>query len=133
MEYDEDRLEYYATLDDVLENTLLDSNDLSFIFGSNINKGLKILSHNVYRLIYDYYKGINKNEHITFMQRKIANNQYNEQTYLLNAIIELVRGVVQSGVDLNAYNDEYKSKYPETVYEELRNGKLLDKRNKINY
>jgi len=89
------------------------------------------MSHAVYRLIYGYYRGVNKQRHINFMKTKIANNTNGEQTFLKMAMVEMVRGSIESGMDLNAYVNDPKSIFPDPVYEELRNGFLLDAREKV--
>lgn len=132
MQLDTVKNEYYIEEKDVTDNTFYQNADLARVFGaSNIGRNLKIISHAVYRLIYEAYRGIKKADHITFMRTKISNNTNGEQTFLMNAMIELVRGAIESGSDLNAYIENPRSIYPETVYEELRNGFLLDAREKI--
>ena len=124
--------QYYITVDDVVTDTTYSSAELGNIFKDDIDKSLKVISKSIYRLIYDYYKGLYKSDHITFMQTKIENNVNNEQTYLKQAMLEQVIGAIESGMDLNPYINEPKKNYPFTVYEELRNGFLLDKSRKHN-
>lgn len=129
MELDTNTNEYYIIMDDVTNNTMFSSNDM----GSRgiDDKALKILSHSIYRLIYRHYKGAFIEDHRTFMQTILSNNANNERYYLMNAMLEMVKGAVQSGMDLNAYLNEPSDIYPPTVYEELRNGHLLDASRKI--
>jgi len=124
--------QYYITVDDVVTDTTYSSAELGNIFKDDIDKSLKVISKSIYRLIYDYYKGLYKSDHITFMQTKIENNVNNEQTYLKQAMLEQVIGAIESGMDLNPYINEPKKNYSFTVYEELRNGFLLDKSRKHN-
>jgi len=123
--------EYQLELNDVVNETDISSDDLGLIFG-DIAKGLRIISHAVYRLIYDYYPGLYKNDHIVYMRTKISNNLYEEQTFLKNAMLEAVKGAVHSGMDLNVYIDDAKNMFPATTYAELRAGRLLDRSRKPN-
>lgn len=121
--------EYYIDVDDVLAETTYSSDELGRVFGV-IDKELKLLSRAIYRLIYDWYPGLNKSDHITYMQEKIVANANNEQRFLKYAMIEMVKGAIESGMDLNAYLNEPKDTYPPTVYSELRSARLLDKTRK---
>jgi len=132
MKLNSDTNQYYITVDDVTKDTVYSSADLGNVFGDKIQRSLEVISKSIYRLIYDYYKGLYKMDHITFMQNKIENNVNNEQTYLKQAMLEQVIGAIESGMDLNPYVNEPKKNYPFTVYEELRNGFLLDKSRKHN-
>ena len=96
------------------------------IFKSDANKAIKIISHSVYRLIYNWRKGVGRNDHIKYMRKKIYDNDNEEVTALMFAMIEAVKGAIESGMDLNAYINEPKDNMPYTVKEELKLAELLD-------
>jgi MoaA/NifB/PqqE/SkfB family radical SAM enzyme len=131
IKYDMTLEEYYINIDCVTNYTNYTSDELNAV-GIN-NKALKAISHNVYRLIYDYRKGIKKHVHKKFMRLKIYNNEDGEVTALLLAMVEAVKGAVESGMDLNAYINEPKDNLPYTVKEELKGADLLDASEKIDY
>ena len=124
--------EYYITTDAVTNYTMYSSGDLS-VLGSDINKALKIISHAVYRLIYDQRRAKDKFTHKKYMRKKIYDNAQEEVTVLMMAMIEAVKGAVESGMDLNAYINEPKDVMPPTVYQELRQAELLDASEKRDY
>ena len=125
IKYDMTTQEYYITRDAVINLTTYSSDELGLIF-NDINKALKIISHSVYRLIYNWRKGIGGRDHIKYMRKKIYDNAKEEVTALMLAMIEAVKGAVESGMDLNAYINEPKDTLPHTVREELKLAELLD-------
>lgn len=132
IKYDMTLQEYYITTDAVTNYTMYSSGDLS-VLGSDINKALKIISHAVYRLIYDQRRAKDKFTHKKYMRKKIYDNAQEEVTVLMMAMIEAVKGAVESGMDLNAYINEPKDVMPPTVYQELRQAELLDASEKRDY
>lgn len=130
--YDMSEQEYYIKIDAVLNKTAYTSDDIGLAFGENIEKHLKIISHSVYRLMYNYRK-VNRDRyaHKKWLRKKIYDNEYEEVTALINAMIEAVKGAIESGMDLNAYTNEPKETFPSTVYDELRQANLLDKTHKV--
>ena len=56
----------------------------------------------------------------------IYENLDNERQALYDAMLEYVMGALESGMDLNAYQQETKKEAPETVMDELRIGNLLN-------
>lgn len=130
MKYDMALEEYYITVNAITNYTAYNSEELGKIF-KNLNKDLKKISHNVYRLIYSWYRGAEPYKHQQFMRSKIYDNTQGEVKALMLAMIEAVIGAIESGMDLNAYINEPKNTFPLTVYEELETGMLLDKSQKI--
>lgn len=117
--------EYYITVDAITNYTTYNSNDLGLIF-NDADKAIKIISHSVYRLIYNWRKGMGGRDHIKYMRKKIYDNEKEELTALMLAMIEAVKGAIESGMDLNAYINEPKETLPHTVREELKLAELLD-------
>ena len=122
--------EYYIKLNAVLKYTSYSSEELSLIF-KDVNKDLKIISHSVYRLMYDMRRGINKYNHKKYIRKKIYDNAEEEVTVLILAMIEAVKGAIESGMDLNAYINDPKETFPKTVYQELRQAELLNTADKL--
>lgn len=132
IKYDMTLQEYYITLDAVTNYTTYSSTDLA-VLGNDIAKALKVISHGVYRLIYDQRRAKDKFTHKKYMRKKIYDNLQEEVTTLMLAMIEAVKGAVESGMDLNAYVNEPKDIMPPTVYQELRQSDLLDPSEKRDY
>lgn len=128
--YNMDREEYYITLDGVLSYTSFTDDELGNIF-DDVTKDLKTISHNVYRLLYSWYRGPEPYNHQRFIRMKIYDNTQGEVQALTYAFIEAIKGAVESGMDLNAYINEPKDTFPPTVYQELEIGMLLDRSKKI--
>lgn len=126
IKYDMTLQEYYITLDAVTNYTTYNSQELSLVFGNDVDKGIKNISHSIYRLIYLWRKGEGRTEHIKYMRKKIYNNANGEVNALMLAMIEAVKGAIESGMDLNAYINEPKDNLPYTVKEELKLAELLD-------
>ena len=125
IKYDMTLQEYYITLDAVTNYTTYNSTDIA-VLGQDISKALKVISHSVYRLIYDQRRAKDKFVHKKYMRKKIYDNAQEEVTVLMLAMIEAVKGAIESGMDLNAYVNEPKDVFPATVYQELRQADLLD-------
>lgn len=129
LKYDMTLEEYYITKDCVTNYTNYSSDELGAI-GIN-DKVLKMISHSVYRVIYEARKSLlYKNEHKKYMRKKIYDNENEEVTSLMYAILEAVKGAVESGMDLNAYINEPKNNMPYTVIEELKSSELYDRSQK---
>lgn len=131
IKYDIDIQEYFINTDCIVNNTMYTSDELLNI-GLD-NKALKIISHSVYRLIYDYRRGVNKYAHKKYMRKKIYDNAHEEVNTLMAAMIEAVRGAVESGMDLNAYTNNPSETLPTTVRAELHSADLLDASEKLDY
>jgi hypothetical protein len=118
---------YYLEVGDVVDNSFYSESDLGRVFNDNVAKTIKLLSRDIYALMYSYYKGVYMNEHKEFIQHRIEL----EKEQFKRAVIEHIKGAIESGMDLNAYIDQPKERYPRTVYTELRIGNLLDASRKI--
>jgi hypothetical protein len=118
--------EYYIDVNDVLDNTMYTEQELGLVLGNNLKKAMRIFSQDIWSLIYSAYRGPYMSDHVSYMQTKVDNNQQREQYQLKRAIIEHVKGAMESGMDLNEYLDQPKNKYPRTVINELRIAMLLD-------
>ena len=132
VKYDLIKEEYYITINAMTNMTEYTEDEIKRVF-KNADKSLVILSQAVYRLIWNAYMGIDKYIHIEFMKKKIYLNQHGEREAIINAIVEMAKGAIESGMDLNVYTDNGKSKYPETVYDYLDQANLLDGTRKVNY
>jgi hypothetical protein len=118
--------EYYIEKKDILDNTMYSEYELGRIFGDDLKKVFKLMSQDIYTLIYNAYRGPYMSDHIEYMQKKIEDNSNREQYQLKRAMIEYVKGAVESGMDLSEYLDQPKDKYPRTVIRELRVAMLID-------
>lgn len=128
MLYDFVNNEYYMTINAMIERTDYSDYEIKAVI---TEKTCKFISQAVYRLIYDCFDGLDKTVHIKFMQRMIYDNLFNEREWLLRAFIELGKGAIESGMDLNPYTKTGDIVIPQTVYECLRSGYLLNKARKI--
>jgi len=126
--YDFTAEEYYLTLDGILARTDYTDHEIGLIFSKNTPKWI---SQAVYRLIWNEFEGVEKDLHIKFMKRMIYDNLNGEREWLLRACIELVRGAVESGMDLSPYTKDGAGVMPVTVRECLRNGRLLNGARKV--
>ena len=133
IKYDMTLQEYYITIDAVTNYTTYTDSEIRNVFGADVNKALKIISHSVYLLIYDQRRAKDKFTHKKYMRKKIYDNAQEETTVLMLAMIEAAKGAIESGMDLNAYTDAAVIKYPPTVYQELRQADLLDPSEKRDY
>lgn len=131
IKYDMTIQEYYINLDCAINYTMYTSDELNAV-GLN-NKAIKIISHSVYRLIYDARKNVDKYVHKKYMRKKIYDNAKEEVTALMYAMLEAVKGAVESGMDLNAYTNEPQDSFPPTVNKELNSAELLNPSQKIDY
>jgi len=130
--YDFDREEYYITINAVTNLTEYSEDEFKRIFKTP-EKSLISMSKAVYRLIWNAYTGLDKNVHIEFMKKRIYLNQHGERDSIINAILEMVKGAIESGMDLNAYTDKGGNNYPSTVIDCLNEANLIDGTRKIDY
>jgi len=136
IKYDMDLQEYYINLDTITNYTTYSDGEIRGILGKNgadVNKAIKVISHAVYRLIYDQRRAKDKFIHKKYMRKKIYDNAQEEVTVLMLGMVEAVKGAIESGMDLNAYIDNPKDVMPPTVYQELRQADLLDPSEKRDY
>jgi len=131
IKYDMDIQEYYITLEALTNLTGYTSDDIALAFGEKVNINLKNISHSVYRLIYNWRRSPKgKYAHKKYMRKKIYENIQEEVIALRNAMIEMAKGAIESGMDLNAYINDPKETYPPTVISELKSANLLDSSHK---
>jgi len=128
LQYDFTNEEYYLTMNGILARTDYTEHEIGLIFKPSTPKWI---SQAVYRLVWNAFEGFDKDIHIKFMKKMIYDNLNNEREWLLRAMVELVRGAVESGMDLNPYTKEGKVLMPETVVDCLRNGRLLNGARKV--
>lgn len=131
MELNETRKQFYITMDDVVQNTAFDSDEIY-----QLKIDLREISEATYRVIHNFYKGPNPAKHADILRDMIIEDP-DKQRGLLHAMLEFLRGAVVSGMDLNAYiatvvynqqtggaTHTEKTNAPHTVREELRMGGL---------
>jgi len=133
LKYDMTLEEYYITINAILNYTPYTESEVSGVFGNNLTGALKNISRLVYRVIYSEYIGLNRDTHKKYMKKKIYDNSYGEVTSLMFAMLETVKGAIESGMDLNAYIDEPKETMPSTAWQELRQVGLIDRSQKQDY
>jgi len=131
MGYDMTFEEYYLTIDGVTKYTSYTNDEVKQTLG-NTDTALKNISHNVYRLIDSKYIGQKRNDHKKYMRKLIYDNANGEVHALMFAMLEAVKGAIESGMDLNAYINNPTDNLPPTTYEELRNAMLIDLSQKPN-
>lgn len=127
--------ELYITLDDVLNETSFSSKDVQDKLGENFVMVIeRDLSRAVYRYLHGLHRGFDHNNHTRTLNALIFNNS-NYQYAIKSAMIEMVKGAMYSGMDLNAYSAEVdptptgnatRKNIPDGVLHELRAGGLLD-------
>lgn len=114
--------QYYATGQDIINRTLYEEEDLKDVFGDRYDVEIQNLSQEVYDIMLSAYVGIDKDRQLKALEYMI-NQSTSKQQALLNAIIELVKGAVTSGLDSEKYvSGEYV--YPKSVIAKLKNGGL---------
>lgn len=127
--------EIYITLDDVLNETSFTSKDMQDKLGANFTDVIeRELSRAVYRYLHGLHKGFDHYDHTRTLNALIFNNS-NYQYAIKLAMIEMVKGAMYSGMDLNAYSAEVdptptgnvsRKSIPDGVLHELRAGGLLN-------
>lgn len=124
MQYDFDKEEYFLTADGITNNTDYTSAEIGLILKPNTPKWI---SQAVYRLIYDAFPGFEKYAHIRCMKRLIYDDEYGERKALFEAFVEMAKGAIESGMDLNPYtNNQTKPWYPPTVISCLKKANLIN-------
>jgi hypothetical protein len=117
----QDNNEYTITIDDVVDNSEFEQSDLADVFGEGIEYSLINISKKTYRVMYSAYIGWNIEQQRLEMQ-EIINDDEDKQQVMLEAIVEYVRGAVNSGLDLQIYLG--KQGYSDDVIDILRTGGL---------
>ena len=122
MGYDYYRHEYYLKKEAVVNLLTLEESEIDDML-PKVEKHLKRFSQRVYQYVYSQNTGANR-QHIHFRIFKDLNG---ERQALLDAMLEYVMGAVQSGMDLNTYQDEQLNDMPNTAVAYLRNASLFNR------
>ena len=116
--------QYYLEINDIVQHTNYTSEDIA-----QHNIDLKMLSRDVYRVLYNLGSTRNKEQHRKKIDQYIIEN--NKSEGLMFVMIEFLRGALVSGKDLNAYTNDMilnmrtgamveKNSYSRTVKEEAK-------------
>lgn len=122
MGYDFYRHEYYLKKEAVVNLLPLEESEVDDML-PKVEKHLRRFSQRVYQYVYSRNTNANR-QHIHFRIFKDLNG---ERQALLDAMLEYVMGAVQSGMDLNAYQDDQMSDVPHTAVSYLRNAALFNR------
>ena len=112
--------EYYLEIDDVVNNSEFDENDLTEVYGQKVDFFLKDVSSKVYSIMYSAYPGVNKERQRAVLQYMI-NNDTDKKNAIEKAMIEYVRGDLSVGMGMGLYLDK-KHYSQEIVHILKRNG-----------
>lgn len=134
MIYDAKRQEFFVTVDDVTNNTEFTTSDLKDKLGDYYKEIIeRDLSRMVNRVLYGLYKGTQPLRHRKYINAYVLTNSF-AQSKLRDAFVELVKGAMYSGMDLNAYKADFMQgmdgqishrSLPLSVMDELQMGQLL--------
>ncbi len=121
---------YYLTKEDLKE--VATNAEIMEIYknDSNLQSEMMRLSRTVYMLIDNAYIGVNKENHRKFMRERIDELE-SMQYYLKQALLEMARSAIYSGMDIEHYYKDGKLMLPETVKGMLYAGELLDGSEKL--
>ena len=127
MKYDKNKGQYYITEDDLVNEKGITQKELRDALG-NTKVVLLDFSNTIYRYIYNYYRGGNKERHIREVKMVIDTNPI-VRHHLKEAMLEYAMGAIISEMDLNKYLDEGKKHIPDSAIDELKNSGILKRRN----
>lgn len=122
MKYDYDRHEYYITKEAIVNELPYEESEIDDML-PKVEQHLKRFSRRMYQFLYFKNTAANR-QHIHF---RIYNNLNGERQALQDAILEYVMGAIESGMDLNQYQDEQMNDVPHTAVDYLRNASLLNR------
>jgi hypothetical protein len=126
MKFNHKTNETYITIDDVINETSFTSKDIQDKLGEQFDRVVeRDLSRAVYRYLHGLRRGFDNDRHTRILNALIFNNRTYQRGLKL-AMVELVKGAMYSGMDLNAYSAELLKSIPDTVLHELKNGGLTD-------
>lgn len=128
MKWDKVRKQFYLEKSDVTDNTTIEEEDLRAEYGERFEIGLQELSQHVYNYIDSAYRGVHGRQHALAV-RKMIYDDANKQVILMDAMNEMLRADIYTGMRLKAYTNEGKANVPDTVQTILRNGNLYIKGN----
>ena len=109
MKFDETIKEFYVEKEDVYNISTIDESDLTKTFGSNVDldMALKEKSQDVYMYL-DDQQNVGDPYHHALAVRYMIYKNVDKQTAIKRAVIEHIRGAVETGMDLEAYENEGK-------------------------
>jgi hypothetical protein len=126
MKFNHKTQETYITIDDVINESSFTSKDIQDKLGEQFDRVVeRDLSRNVYRYLNGLRRGFDNARHTRILNALIFNNRKYQRAMKL-AMVEMVKGAMYSGMDLNAYSAEVLKAIPDTVLHELKNGGLID-------
>lgn len=97
--------EYYLEIDDIVNNSEFDENDLTEIYGQKVDFYLKDASSKVYSILDSAFVGIDKKRQALAL-RYLINNDEDNILALKKAMIEYVRGDLSLGLGMGLYTDK---------------------------
>ena len=112
---------YRIDIDDVLNNSEFTQTDLTNIFKEQVEANLKVISQRVNQIMFNAYRGLNKKRQIDFIKWWVE-QETSRQNALRDAMIEYLRGVIYSGLDMNNYDGGMT--HSETVIDIMRDGDI---------
>lgn len=124
MEFNEETQQYELEIDDVTSNTNYTAEDIA-----QHGIDLRDISRNTYRVLYNFYVGPQAELHRKNIDEYIIDKD--KKYGLMLVMIEYLKGAIISGMDLNAYSNEFmmnaqnrgivdKPSYSYTVKQEAR-------------
>ena len=126
MKFNHKTNETYITIDDVINETSFTSKDIQDKLGEQFDRVVeRDLSRAVYRYLHGLRRGFDNDRQTRILNALIFNNRTYQRGLKL-AMVELVKGAMYTGMDLNAYSAEMLKALPDTVMHELKNAGLTD-------
>jgi len=126
MKFNHKTNETYITIDDVINETSFTSKDIQDKLGEQFDRVVeRDLSRAVYRYLHGLRRGFDNDRQTRILNALIFNNRTYQRGLKL-AMVELVKGAMYTGMDLNAYSAEMLKALPDTVMHELKNSGLTD-------
>ena len=122
MGYDYTRHEYFIKKEALVNLLPYEESEIDDML-PKVEKHLKRYSQRIYQLIYSKNTGVNRH-HLHF---RIFKNLHGERQAIQDAILEYVMGAVESGMDLNQYQDKQMNDVPHTAVGYLRNALLFNR------
>lgn len=126
MKFNHKTKETYITIDDVINETSFTSKDIQDKLGEQFDRVVeRDLSRSVYRYLHGLRRGFDNDRHTRILNALIFNNGTYQRGLKL-AMVEMVKGAMYTGMDLNTYSAEILKAFPDTVMHELKNAGLTD-------
>lgn len=124
MKFDTLTLEWHIDVDDVVNNSSLKAEDLSDEWQDNdLDKVLKEKSEDIYLYMYSAIKQGDPQEHARHLRFLVDTNERKKHAFM-RAVIEHVRGAIETGMDREAYENEGKAWVSPKVQTILRSAGL---------